>query len=174
MTGFLTEHQRESLKRVHKLCKNKRHADRIKAVLLRDKRYSFEEIASILLLDDSTIRQFIKDYEEFGVDKLCNDDWKGREGKLTQAQEKELKLHIVDNFYLVTKEIIHYVKEKYSVIYTERGMNDLLHRLGFVYKKPKRTPGKANEEKQDTFIAEYRSLKEQKKEHEEMQDLLCK
>jgi len=50
---------------------------------------------------------------------------------------KTLEKHI----YLTTSEVIEYVKNKFSVIYSLSGMRDLLHRLGYEYKKPKLVPG---------------------------------
>jgi len=168
MIKQLTKQHRKKLRKIHKSCKDKRHADRIKAVLLRDKGYSFGEIANILLLDDSTIRNYTNDYETYGVEALLHDNWKGGKGKLIKEQEIELKDHIDENFYLTTKEIIHYVINKYGVQYKERGMNNLLHRIGFVYKKPKQVPGKADQEKQKVFIKEYRILKEAKEKEDKI------
>ena len=38
-------------------------------------------------------------------------------------------------------------------------MKDLLHRLGFVYKKPKQVPGKLDPVKQEAFVEKYESLR---------------
>ena len=46
--------------------------------------------------------------------------------------------------------------------YTARGMTALLHRPGFVYKKTKQVPVKADEEKQRAFIKEYKKIKRKK------------
>jgi hypothetical protein len=51
-----------------------------------------------------------------------------------------------------------------KVTYTPSGMTALLHRLGFVYKKPKLIPGKADPEAQKAFLAEYEKLKAAKDE----------
>jgi hypothetical protein len=45
------------------------------------------------------------------------------------------------------------------VKYSPSGVKYLLHRLGFVYKKPKHVPGKLDPEKQAAFIAEYEKLR---------------
>jgi transposase len=45
------------------------------------------------------------------------------------------------------------------VKYSPSGVKDLLHRLGFVYKKPKHVPGKLAPVKQAAFIAEYEKLR---------------
>jgi hypothetical protein len=41
-------------------------------------------------------------------------------------------------------------------------MTALLHRLGFVYKKPKHVPGKAASKAQEALLAEYETLKQDK------------
>jgi hypothetical protein len=45
-------------------------------------------------------------------------------------------------------------------------MTALLHRLGFVYKKPKLVPGKADRAAQEAFLAEYENLKQNQGENE--------
>ena len=37
-----------------------------------------------------------------------------------------------------------YVEQRFGVSYSEQGMTELLHRLGFAYKKPKAVGGKAD------------------------------
>ena len=48
------------------------------------------------------------------------------------------------------------------------GINALLSRLGFVYKKPVLTPCKANIEKQEGFVEHYKELKENLKEQDQI------
>ena len=72
MNNALTTQERIALKQHHKLCRDKFICDRIKAVLLYDQGYSYRQIASILLLDDETIRRHVKDY--FTTKKLSPDN----------------------------------------------------------------------------------------------------
>ena len=58
----LTQNQRDELKSQHRKERDKRVCDRIKAVLAYDDGLSYLEISRILLLDDETIRPYIKDY----------------------------------------------------------------------------------------------------------------
>lgn len=64
---------------------------------------------------------------------------------------------------LCAKQVKHYAQQTWQVTYSERGITQLLHRLGFVYKKPKLIPGKADSERQRGFIEEYRQLQATKK-----------
>jgi len=43
-----------------------------------------------------TERRYRKLYEEQGLDRLLNDDWRGSERKLTEVQERELVNHLSD------------------------------------------------------------------------------
>jgi transposase len=47
--------------------------------------------------------------------------------------------------YLSTAEIVSFVKRTFGIEYSSGGMVNLLHRLGFSYKKPSLVPGKADE-----------------------------
>ena len=77
MTQPLTVYQRAELKRVHKQALDRRYADRIKAVLLIDSGLSFATVSEYLLLDDQTIRNYLKRYECNGIDGLLNDNYTG-------------------------------------------------------------------------------------------------
>ena len=63
--------------------------------------------------------------------------------------------------YSSSGAILKYVKETYGIQFSDSGMVNLLKRLGFVYKKTKLVPGKANADKQREFLKEYRQLKKQ-------------
>lgn len=62
MEWNLSQQERHKLITTHKKERDGRTRDRIKAVLLYDKGYSYHQIAEILLLDDETIRRHIDDY----------------------------------------------------------------------------------------------------------------
>lgn len=148
----LTQSERLKLEKLHKQEHERRFADRIKTVLLLDKGWSYFKIAETLLLDDQTVRNYEKRFLEYGVDGLLSDNHKGGFSKLTPEQEVELKEHITAHHYHDSKALIEYIKNTYGVEYSTTGMVDLLHRLGFVYKKPKVIPGKADAQKQQEFL----------------------
>ena len=80
-----------------------------------------------------------------------------------------LDVHVQTHLYLTSKEVAAWVQEQFGVVYTASGMTAVLHRLGFVYKKPKLVPGKANADAQEAFLAEYEKLKQDKGEN----DVIC-
>ena len=64
MKGFLLLQEREHLKSRHKLERDKRVCDRIKAVLLFDEGWDSKQIAHVLLLSDDAIEQHVRQYQE--------------------------------------------------------------------------------------------------------------
>ena len=162
MGEFLTEKQREELKYCHRMEDNLRYGDRIKAVLLLDSGWALPKISEALLLNEKTIRNYKKLYEEGGVDRLCCDELQGRICRLSEESLVGLQKHLEENLYSTTAEIVAYVEESYEISYSISGMTDLLHRIGFVYKKTKIVPGKADPEKQREFLDNLEKLKESK------------
>ena len=66
--------------------------------------------------------------------------------------------------YLSAKDIRRFVAKEFGVQYTPKGRVHLLHRLGFVYKKTKQVPGKADAAAQKKFLEEvYTKLKAEMK-----------
>ncbi len=64
--------------------------------------------------------------------------------------------------HITAKSIAAYIEEQWSIHYSESGMTDFLHRLGYVYKKPKLVLGKADAEAQEAFLEKYETLKKNK------------
>jgi transposase len=159
MDSFLNNNDRDYLRLKHGQEKEKRYADRIKAILLLDEGFSYGQVANWLMLDDDTIRDHYKQYESGGIDNLLRDAYKGRVSNLSAEQLKSLEQHLESQIYTEAKAIADYIESTYAVIYTCDGVRKLLHRIGFVYKKPKHVPSKANAEKQEEFIAKYEQLK---------------
>lgn len=158
MKGFLTTDQRIELLDEHRHEHDRRFADRIKTILHLDAGWSYQDIAEALFLDDSTIRRYEKNYQVGGLECLLTDNYKGGFGLLSSDQLSFLKDHLSKNTYLSCKEIVVYIKEQFGVDYKVGGVLHLLKRLGFVYKKPKQIPGKANAEAQEEFVRTYYEL----------------
>lgn len=168
MKSLLASEEREILIEAHQAERNKRQADRIKTVLLLDEGRSYNEIAKILLLDDSTIRRYETEYKNGGLDNLLDDDYKGGVSPLSLAEEAELKAHLRENLYHRAKDVSEYVRQTYTISYTPEGLVHLLHRLGFSYKKTKQVPGKADPGRQRAFLETYGNIKQNMGEKDEL------
>ena len=127
-----------------------------------DQGYSFEEIAKVLLVDDTTIRKWYNVYQSDGLETMFRYFYIGSTGKLSHKQRQALCKHLESTVYMTAKEVCKYVETKYGVHYTTKGITNLLHRLGFTYRKPKHIPGKADSAAQEAFVEKYMELKEAK------------
>ncbi len=144
---------------MHRLCKKKKFADRLKAILLLGDGFSCVEVGRILLLDDDTVRRYRNLYLNQGASSLLADNNKGTTPDLDAKQLNLLESHLEANTYIDSKGIIVWVSEQFNITYTPSGITSLLKRMGFVYKKPVLVPCKADVEKQKTFVEEYQELK---------------
>lgn len=160
MTLNLTQQQRDQIKQLHRRCKQRKHADKLKAILLLADGFSCVDVGKILLLDDDTIRIYRNIYLNQGAESLLNDNNKGTNSLLKPKQLDTLDKHLSENVYMDSKGIVDWVNNEFGVNYSSTGINALLKRLGFVYKKPVLTPCKANVEKQKIFVEQYKELKE--------------
>jgi len=156
MEKLLSHAERFKLINRHRKERDRRVCDRIKAVLLYDKGYSYSEIADILLLDDATIGRHINEYLNSAKLHTANG---GSESKLDAQQQVALVSHLQAMTYLYVKDICAYVKQTYGIVFSVSGMTDWLKRVGFRYKKPHGVPAKADAKAQQAFIADYQRLK---------------
>jgi len=156
MDRKLTTEERGYLIRRHREEKSRKVCDRIKAVLLHDRGYSYSEIGRILLLDDETVRQHVLAY--FKESKLKGESG-GSSSYLTAVQSEELKRHIEQKTYLYVKDICAWVKRRFGIGYSVSGMTYWLKSQGYRYKKPQPVPGKVNKASQEAFKLAYEQLK---------------
>lgn len=113
---------------------------------------SSEDIQMSLTLGDNTIRRYVKGFQEKGLKRYMEDGYMPYTGKLTDEQESALAIELDGHLYPDAKTVINYVQNTFGAEYSESGMRDLLHRIGFVYKKAKPVPSKADEVEQLAFL----------------------
>ena len=113
-------------------------------------------------MDDDTVRRYLNIYKEEGVKGLMRDLYVGSQPLLNEWELKLLEKYLEEHVCLSAKEVCEFVKGSFGVKYTANGMTALLHRLGFVYKKPKLVPGKADAEQQKKFLRKYSRIKASK------------
>lgn len=156
----LTSQEREEIKRLHRSCRERKYADKLKALLLLDKGYSCVEVGEMLLLDDDTIRKYREQYLSCGAESLLQDNNKGRFSYLNSMQLELLNQELENTTYADSKGIIAWISTQFNITYSPSGITALLNRMGFVYKKPVLAPCKADVEKQEEFITQYKALKQ--------------
>jgi len=154
------------LRAAHRGTRDKREADRIKAVVLLATGWTAEEVAEVLQVDANTVRNHYRRYRQGGLQALGHIAFRGSACALDEEELALLDVHLQDHLYLSAKAIARWVEDTFGGSYTESGMTALLHRLDYVYKKPKLIPGKADPAAQQAHLEAYRKLKEAKGEND--------
>lgn len=124
---------------------------RMNVVLLLDDEWSVERIAEALFIDAETVRQHRLRYEKDGVKGLETLRYQAPEPALNQTQLQALEAELAQTLYMTAKAVCHFVEQQFGVGYTPNAMTKLLKRLGYVYKKPKCVPAKADAAAQRQF-----------------------
>lgn len=149
---FLAENERIIILDCMHKKQDSRIYKRLHTIILYDDGLSIGKIARLFYLDEETIRAYIDSFMKDGIPDLEIFRYKGKQAHLDKPQLNELKLHLSSKIYLKSEDICHYVVEAYGIVYKPKGMTKLLKRLGFVYKKPKVVPGKADGKVQEDFL----------------------
>ena len=143
--------------------------NRYDVVLLYLEGYSRRTISNVLHIPARTVASHIAIYQKGGVDALLIKKQPGRQRKLTEEQEQELKEIIASKtpeeagigiFANWTAPLAcQLVEKKYQVKFSERGMRELFYRIGLSYTRPTYTLNKADPVKQEEFRKSFEELK---------------
>ena len=155
----LSKAQLAELENQHRKLRDKRQADRVKAVIALSKGWSAATIAEILLLDEKTSRNYFDRYQHGGLAALLEEGYAGADPKLTEQQLKSLDAYLEAHILPDAKAVIAHIYQQYRVRYSLSGVTELLHRLDFSYKKPTHVPGKQDPIRQQAFLGAYEHLK---------------
>lgn len=162
----LSKEKMAELEKLHRSIRDKRQADRVKAVIALSKGWSAVQVAEILLFDEKTSRNYFERYQNVGIEALLDNNYTGAEPKLNEHQINELDSYLEERIFLDAKSVVDHIHKQYGVHYSVSGVTDLLHRIGFSYKKPRHVPGKQDPVKQQAFLEEYDRLKASKGEND--------
>jgi transposase len=144
---------------MHRSIKEKRAADKIKAIVLLKKGYTYEQVAEVLLIDERTIARYKAAYENKGVEELLVVNFVGRAFRLTEEQIRVLQNELESRIYNTAAEVCKFVNSKFGIFYKTESMVQFLKKLGYTYKKIKASPGKHDPAKQRAFIEQYEELR---------------
>ena len=164
----LSKDELVTLKVAHKSEHYKRSAYKINAVILLGSGWTLGEVKDALLIDDETLRSYIKKYQEGGLPELLKVDYKGSQPLLSVQHVEILCQELNSNIHLTTQSVIEFIEKKIQITYSLSGMRDLLHRLGYVYKKPKLVPGNPDPIAQEIFAEQYDEFMRKKSDNVEV------
>jgi transposase len=153
----LAEKERKVLREIQHQ-NNKRDYVKATVLLMLDLGETPAKIAIFLGIDDGTVYRHLENFQTTGLDKFLGTNYFGYWGKLSSFQIVELRKELKEQLYETCEAICELVKKRFAVTYTAEGMCDLLHRIGFVYKKTKQIPMKVDEAAQLEFIEQFEKM----------------
>lgn len=148
----LTDQQRAEIIRRYKQEKNPRFRERLQCLLLKDRGHTNLEVAEMLLVVPETITDWLNLYENGGLEALCCLQTGGSDGFLTPEQIAQLRAELNACVFQTAKQVIAWVQAQFGISYSERGMRDLLRRLGYTPQKAHLVPAQADPEAQAAFL----------------------
>lgn len=125
---------------------------RINALLLLDDGWTAERVAEALFIEAETVREHRRRFLAGGPGGVERLDYAGHAPVLSEAQCGVLRAELSARLYLTAKEVCGFVADRLGLAYTPHAMAKLLGRMGFVWKRPKRVPAKANAAAQRAFL----------------------
>ena len=158
----LSQQELAALRQAHHQTRNVREAYRINAVILLGRGRTQTNVADPLLIDPDTVRDYSKRFKRGGLDEQRRMNFVCSEALLDPEQLAELDAHLLKTVYSTAAAVARWVAMTFAVHFTLSGMATVLRRLGYTDKKSKLVPGKADAERQEAHVEEYRKLKENK------------
>lgn len=155
--NFLTVDQKAVLERHLRKARESSERNRLCVILGHNDGLSIDDLAKALRLSRATVCSYLDDFNS--QEKTKNDPRGGLEPKLTDEQSQALSRHLDETTYLKVKFIRSYVQKEFGVSYSRSGMTAWLQSHSFVFKRPKKVPGKLDPQRQEMFIREYEELK---------------
>jgi transposase len=155
----LTQAERKELRRRIRQAKDRRTADRLRVIWLKAAGYRHQEIAYLLQMSINVVTQCLQRYQAGGLEGVCCTNYQGKDPRLTAEQQEMLKIELKTHIYNTAEQVMAWVEEQFGVFYSARGMQALLKRLGFTYKKNRLMPGKADPEAQRQFVHWFQKVR---------------
>lgn len=158
--GLLIGVSKGKLKKLRRLTKDKKVADRLLACIMRKKGRSIKEIAEELGIPYTTMHRWLAKIAKKGLDAIYDKPKPGRPCRLTTRRLRKVyrivsedpQKHGFQGGAWTARRLIPVVKKEFGVEYGERGMQLLLHRIGPTCRLPRpRHPKAATAKEAATF-----------------------
>lgn len=137
---------------------NARMARRIQAVWLARRGLSCPQIRAVTGAGRRSIQQWVAKYNAGGIDELTDKPRSGRPTLLSEGQQKQLAARVAagpreDDVVSVfsAAAIDELVEREFGVVYSLRGIQMVLNRLGFSYQCPRPRHEKSDPQAQEAF-----------------------
>jgi len=167
------ETRMKDLEKIMKKEKNRRLYERYQAIMLHLKGYTNIKIAEIIGRSNLTIGTYVKRYQEVGIAGLEISYSPGAPRRLTPEQEEriyEIVIHHTPAKFGIKSEmnwtaplLREWIYREWGIVYKDRAVLNILHRLGFSHTRATYTLEKADEQKQQSFRETFETYKKTRK-----------
>lgn len=159
MTLNFSESELSLLKELQRNTSDRDTYQKLTTLIMLYNKLSQEFIAEMLGIDRTTVNRHFRSFQlSSSFEDYLSSNYKPCTGKLSSEQLGTVKEHVSSHLCGTAAEVAAFISKTFQVEYSESGATALLHRLGFVYKKTKLIPSKANEVLQEAFVASFREL----------------
>ena len=108
-------------------------------------KFLVQEISDNLGIDKSTVHRHYHQYiSSRNLDTYLESHYKPCVGKLNEAQLQKVEAYVQTHICHSSLKVLDFMRTTFEVTYKPHSVIILLHRLGFVYKKTKLLPSKAD------------------------------
>lgn len=151
-------HGLDELRREARAQTDARMRIRLQAIVLAKQGRTAEEIAEALDASRRPVQEWVRRYNQRGVDGLRHRPGQGRQGKLSPEQRERLCARLEagpreedEVCTLRGKDIQRILQNEFGQLYHLNGVYALLHRLGYSCLMPRPRHQKANPQAQEAF-----------------------
>lgn len=154
----------DDLVELYKKERNSKLKERYQALYLMIELQSCTKVAELIKKSRNTIQAWVKLFNERGLEAIMPNSPPGRPSRLSDEQKEELKLDVIthprelgyDFSNWEGKSVAEHVRVKFGISFSVRATQKLLHALGFSLQRPRYKFPKADPEKQEEFVREFK------------------
>jgi len=155
-----TDQEIKQLKQCRENQNDFRLKERLLAVLMIAQQIKIKNIAFIIGKSTKTIENWYKLYKNQGINALNSFDYKPKQSKLKYHEMNQVIIWITVNNPRNVNEVKEYIKEKFSIDYTQDAIRKIIRKRGLSWIKPKVIPGNPpSEDQQKETIKKYFEMK---------------
>lgn len=154
----------DELVELYKKEKNTKLKERYQALYLMIELRNCTKVADLIKKSRTTIQTWVKAFDKGGIEAIVPNTPPGRPSSLTEDQKQLLKADVTthprklgyDFSNWEGKSVSEHIKNKFGVLLKVRQCQYILHELGFTLQRPRYKFPKADPEKQEEFIRDFK------------------
>ena len=154
----------DELVELYKREKDSKLKERYQALYLMIELENCTKVAELIKKSRNTVQAWVNAFNEGGLEDLAPNSPPGRPSSLSDDQKEQLKMDVMTHprelGYEFSnwegKSVAEHIQIKFGISFSARAAQKLLHSLGFTLQRPKYAFPKADPEKQEEFVRDFK------------------